>query len=72
MQEEPLSVTVFLSFPYWLKSLEMKCDPQSETSNSQQLLGCQVTSRSDDGHGLLWRWDSLSVWALLFTRLLEI
>lgn len=34
MQEEPLSVTVSLSFPYWPKSLEMKCDPQSETSNS--------------------------------------
>ena len=27
----------------------MKCDPQSETSNSQQLLGCQVTDRSEDG-----------------------
>lgn len=30
-------------------SLEMKYEPQSETSNSQQLLGCQVTDRSEDG-----------------------
>lgn len=27
----------------------MKRDPQSETSNSQQLLACQVTDRSEDG-----------------------
>lgn len=38
-----------LSASYWLRSLEMKCDPQSETSNSEQLLGCQVTVRSEDG-----------------------
>lgn len=52
MHEEPVSVTVFLSSPHWLKRLEMKRDPQSETSNSRQLLGSQVTSRSADGHGL--------------------
>ena len=33
---------------HWLRSREVKCDPQSETSNDQQLLDSQVTGRSED------------------------
>lgn len=46
MHEEPVcvrvcvcvSVTVSLSIPDWPKSLEVKRDPQSETSNSSSCL----------------------------------